>query len=148
MITFGPIHWPNARPSRDIDARSHVRPSQVRQIVTNFSSTFTGNPAVPPCWINTKLTTYLQVGVKQYPLPFSMMEAEKNEVRDMIDLGIVEPSESPYWSPALIVGTKDNTNRFCIDFRTLNKITVFMPNQCEHVGNILEHSRSQMHIKA
>lgn len=53
------------------------------------------------------------------------MEAAKDEIKDMIDLGIVEPSVSPYCSPVLIVKKKDNTNRFCIDFRTLNKAAVF-----------------------
>ena len=76
--------------------------------------------------IKLTLTTDTPVRVKQYPLPFNMMEAAKEEVRDMINLDIVEPSESPYCSPVLIVKKKDNTNRFCIDFRTLNKITVFL----------------------
>ena len=90
-----------------------------------------------------KLTTDTLVRVKEYPLPFNMMEAAKDEVRDMINLGIVEPSESPYCSPALIVKKKDNTNRFCIDFRTLNKVTVFdaepMPNMEEIFTNIAGH---------
>ena len=91
--------------------------SQVRQFVTNFASTFTG---IPGCTTllehDIKLTTDTPVRVKQYPLPFNMMEAAKDEVRDMINLDIVEPSESPYCSPVLIVKKKDNTNRFCIDF--------------------------------
>ena len=72
-----------------------------------------------------------------------MMEAAKDEVRDMINLDIVEPSESPYCSPVLIVKKKDNTKRFCIDFRTLNKITVFdaepMPNMEEIFTKIAGH---------
>ena len=100
--------------------------SQVKQLVANFASTFTG---IPGCTTllehDIKLTTDTPVRVKQYPLPFNMMEAAKDEVRDMINLDIVEPSESPYCSPVLIVKKKDNTNRFCIDFRTLNKISVF-----------------------
>ena len=116
--------------------------SQVRQVVTNFASTFTG---VPGCTTllehDIKLTTDTLVNVKQYPLPFNMMEAA--EVRDMINLGIVEPSESPYCSPALIIKKKDNTNRFCIDFHTLNKVTVFdaepMPNMEEIFTKIAGH---------
>ena len=72
-----------------------------------------------------------------------MMEAAKDEVRDVINLDIVEPSESPYCSPVLIVKKKDKTNRFCIDFRTLNKITVFdaepMPNMEEIFTKIAGH---------
>ena len=60
-----------------------------------------------------------------------MMEAAKDEIKDMIYLGIVEPSVSPYCSPVLIVKKKDNTNRFCIDFRTLNKVTVFDADRCQ-----------------
>ena len=51
--------------------------------------------------------------------------AVNDEVRSMIELGVIERSESPYCSPVIIVKKKDNTNRFCIDFRVLNKITVF-----------------------
>ena len=43
----------------------------------------------------------------------------------MIELGVIERLESPYCSPVIIVKKKDNTNRFCIDFRVLNKITFF-----------------------
>ena len=118
--------------------------SQVRQLVTNFASTFR---RIPGCTTllehDIKLTTDTPVRVKQYPLPFNMMEAAKDEVRDMINLDIVEPSESLYCSPVLIVKKKDNTNRFCIDFRTLNKITVFdaepMPNIKEILTKIAGH---------
>ena len=72
-----------------------------------------------------KLTTDTPVRVKQYPLPYSMMQAVGDEVRSMIELGVIERSESPYCSPVIIVKKKDNTTRFCIDFRVLNKITVF-----------------------
>ena len=56
--------------------------SQVRQIVTNFASTFTG---VPGCTTllehDIRLTTDAPVRVKQYPLPFNMMEAAKDEIK-------------------------------------------------------------------
>ena len=62
-----------------------------------------------------KLTTYTPVRVKQYPLPYCMMKAVGDEVRSMIELGVIERSERPYCSPVIFVKKKDNTNRFCID---------------------------------
>ena len=101
---------------------------------TEVESTFTGKPGCTTLLEHDiKLTRDAPVRVKQYPLSFNMMEAAKDEVRDIIDLGIVEPSDSPYCSPALIVKKKDNTNKFCIDFRTLNKGTVF---DAEPIPNI------------
>ena len=72
-----------------------------------------------------KLTTDTPVRVKQYPLPFSMLETVGDEVRSMIDLGVVNISDSPYCSPIEIVKKKDNSNRFYTDFRASKKITVF-----------------------
>ena len=61
--------------------------SQVRQLVTNFASTFTGIPGCTTLLEHEfKLTTDTPVRGKPYPLPFNMIEAAKNEVRDMINL--------------------------------------------------------------
>ena len=43
----------------------------------------------------------------------------------MLDMNVIEKSTSPYTSPIVIVRKKDGSNRFCIDFRKLNKITLF-----------------------
>ena len=48
----------------------------------------------------------------------------------MFQLNVIEPSSSPYSAPIVLARNKDRTNRFCIDFRKLNNITVSMQNQC------------------
>ena len=40
---------------------------------------------------------------------------------------MVRPSTSPYSSPIVMVKKKDGSNRVCVDFRKLNKITEVDP---------------------
>merc|ERR1712044_80222 len=48
--------------------------------------------------------------------------AEK-EVQKMLKDGVIETSNSPWASPVVLVRKKDNTLRYCIDYRKLNAVT-------------------------
>ncbi|XP_033730000.1 uncharacterized protein LOC117319277 [Pecten maximus] len=77
-------------------------------------------------------TTSDPVRVKSYPLPYTTKEVINEEVGKMLEMRVIEPSTSPYSSPVVMVKKKDGSNRFCIDFRGLNRVTIFdaepMPN--------------------
>ena len=88
-----------------------------------------------------RLTTDIPVHRKPYPMPQSLATAFNEEVDRMIELGIIEPSTSPYCSPVVMVKKEDNTWRLCIDFRALNDVTLFdaepMPTREEALGNFV-----------
>lgn len=60
--------------------------------------------------------------------PYKMSHDEKLRVRsivqDLLSKGIIRESESPYSSPVLLVKKKDGSDRMCVDFRALNRITI------------------------
>ena len=72
-----------------------------------------------------KLTTEQPIRSKPYPMPYSLIDTVNQEVDNMIRMNIIERSESAYASPIVLVKKPDGTNRFCIDFRKLNRITIF-----------------------
>ncbi|XP_047479903.1 uncharacterized protein K02A2.6-like [Penaeus chinensis] len=84
------------------------------------------------------LETTNPVCKKPYPIPYNLIDVFNKEVDKMLELGIIEPSVSPYCSPVVLVRKRDQTYRFCIDFRSLNDITTFdcepMPTTEEALG--------------
>ena len=53
----------------------------------------------------------------------------------MLASGIIEPSTASHASP-IVVKKPDGSNRICIDFRKLNKITVFDPEPMPQMSDI------------
>ena len=56
-----------------------------------------------------------------------MRESLKKDIDDMMKMGVIRESNSPYASSVVVVKKKDGSNRVCMDHRELNKLTVFDP---------------------
>ncbi|XP_076438810.1 uncharacterized protein LOC143277793 [Babylonia areolata] len=98
----------------------------IREMTRGFRDVLTDLPActnLETCTLN--LTSDTPIRAKQYPLPYSQRETIQEEVQQMLKMGVIEPSSSPYSSPIVLVKKKDGKVRFCVDFRRINKITVF-----------------------
>lgn len=74
---------------------------------------------------------------RYYPVsPYKQRQIDA-ELDNMLDAGVVEPSESEWSSPALLVPKKDGSQRFCVDFRKLNKVTKRDAYPLPYISSIL-----------
>lgn len=120
----------------DVELNGDLGKSQTDQIqglLAGFSSIFTDAPGRTDLLQHEIHTiTDSPVKVKPYPLPFATTEVIHKEVAKMLDMDVIEPSDSPYAAPVVLVKKKDSTFRFCVDYRQLNRITILdsepMPN--------------------
>lgn len=57
-------------------------------------------------------------------VPVALEEKVDKLVETLLDHNIIEPSESPWNAPIVVVAKKDGDIRLCIDYRRLNALTV------------------------
>ena len=71
-------------------------------------------------------------------IPHHMVEEVREHLRDMEKSGVIQPSHSQYASPLVLVRKSDNSLRFCVDFRNLNKRTKPEFNSVPSVDSTLD----------
>ena len=114
---------------KDVKISSKLSASQKRDmknLVFQYRDVFTDKPGTTNLAEHKiEMVTDDPVRVKPYPIPYSLREELKQDIEQMLDMGVIRKSDSPYSSPIVIVRKKDGSNRICIDFRRVNKLSRF-----------------------
>ena len=61
---------------------------------------------------------------RHFRIPPNMVEEVRQHIQEMLDMGVIRKSESPYSSNVVLARKGDGSLRFCIDMRRLNSLTV------------------------
>jgi len=104
--------------------------AEIREILNEYQDIFSDVPKVTNLIEHKmQLTETEPVKHKSYPIPYKMKKDIDKEIDDMGNGSDRAFSEASYASPLVLVKKPDNTYRVCINFKELNKITVFDLNE-------------------
>ena len=113
--------------------------NEFMDLANQFTNLFTEAPgATDLLQHHIKLISDEPVRSRPYPVPYSIRESLRGDIADMIKMGVIRESSSPYASPVVVVKKKDNTNRVCVDYRKLTKLTVFDPEPMPTAEHLFE----------
>jgi hypothetical protein len=102
--------------------------AEIKSLLAEFAGIFEKSRALPPARrfdhkIPLKLGSQ-PINIRPYKSSFIQKGEIEKLVKEMISNGVIQHSVSPFASPVLLVKKKDNTWRFCIDYRQLNEQTI------------------------
>ncbi|WVZ82304.1 hypothetical protein U9M48_029580 [Paspalum notatum var. saurae] len=103
-------------------------PPEVQRLLSEFVALFAEPTRLPPprhCDHEIPLFAGAQpVNVRPYRYAPALKSEIEKQVSDMLSTGVIQPSTSSFSSPVLLVKKKDQSWRFCVDYRFLNALTV------------------------
>ena len=59
-----------------------------------------------------------------YRIGVNGLEELKKQLKELQEKGFIHPSSSPWGAPVIFVDKKDGTQRMCVDYRSLNEVTI------------------------
>ncbi|KAM8953265.1 adhesion G protein-coupled receptor F5-like [Pelodytes ibericus] len=107
------------------DRRSTRELAQILELIREKGDTFSNQPGYTPLATH-RVETPGQHPLRQTPyrIPESVKDHMRKEIDEMLQLGVIEHSDSPWASPVVLVPKRDGTTRFCVDYQKLNDKTI------------------------
>ncbi|GFW47334.1 retrovirus-related Pol polyprotein from transposon 17.6 [Trichonephila clavipes] len=135
---FGDLHYaPTDTVELDVnDIYKHVmdgsaglenpQKHQLADLLSKFSDVFSSVPGSAKVKGHSVslMPDFVPKKLKPYRIPIALQEEVNKQINDLLQLGLIEPSESEWAHPIVCVSKKDGSVRLCVDYRLLNNVTI------------------------
>jgi hypothetical protein len=64
------------------------------------------------------------ISKRSYRMPVNELPELKKQIEELQSKGFIRPSSSPWGAPVLFVEKKDGTQQMCVDYHSLNEVTI------------------------
>ena len=126
LITL-PVEEPvKINPELTVDQKNDVA-----QLLVEYSDVISDKPGCTDTVVHKiNIKTTEPVRKKPYPIPINLKDHFDAEIEKMLEYGVIEPSNSPYSNPVVMVRKQTKPDepdkyRVCLDFRLLNSVCEF-----------------------
>ncbi|KAD5961141.1 hypothetical protein E3N88_12614 [Mikania micrantha] len=117
-------------------------PDPIQPLLQEFTAIFQEPTTLPPFRSHFHsiplLPNSTPPNIRPYRYPHSQKAEIEKQVQELLSAGFIQPSNSPYSSPVLLVKKKDSSWRLCIDYRLLNKITISDKYPIPNIDELLD----------
>ena len=100
---------------------------KIKKLISKYSDLFSKNSKAPGrtsrIHHNIEVENERPINCPPYHAGPKERQVIETQINEMLESDVIKPSKSPWASPIVLVKKKDNSVRFCIDYRKLNKIT-------------------------
>ncbi|XP_056627068.1 retrovirus-related Pol polyprotein from transposon 412 isoform X1 [Triplophysa dalaica] len=120
----------------------HLSPSQLTEVAkwqADFADVFSplpGRTNLIEHHIETKLDVIIRS--RPYRLPEHKKKVVQEELKAMLEMGVVEESHSDWASPIVLVPKTDGSVRFCVDYRRVNAVSKFDAYPMPRIDELLD----------
>ncbi|CAM4514096.1 unnamed protein product [Lepidochelys kempii] len=97
---------------------------QIPELCTSYAPTFSATPGLTErAYHSIDTGNAHPIRVQPYRVSPQAKTAIEREIQDMLQMGVIHPSESAWASPVVLVPKPDGEIGFCVDYRKLNAVT-------------------------
>ena len=81
------------------------------------------------------------IAKRPYRMGVKELEELKKQIKELQEKGFIRPSSSPWGASVIFVDKKDGTQRICVDYRSLNEVTIKNKYPLSRIDDLFDQLR-------
>jgi hypothetical protein len=116
------------------------------RVVCNYPDVFPEElPGMPPDrdvdFVIDLLPGSAPISKRPYRMSSDQLQKLKAQIKELMGKGFICASSSPWGAPFIFVGKKDGTQRMCVDYRSLNDVTIKKKYPLPRIEDLFDQMR-------